>query len=60
VVEPDLIKEMDEKMLNIKYNLKASQDRKKRYDYKGITQREFKVGDHVFLKVKSNRSSMKF
>jgi hypothetical protein len=29
VVEPDLIKEMDEKMLNIKHNLKAAQDRKK-------------------------------
>ena len=30
----------------------------KRYANKGSTHREFKVGDHVFLKVKSNRSSL--
>jgi hypothetical protein len=27
---------------------------------KGRNQREFKVGDHVFLKVKAKRSSLKF
>ena len=46
-------------MLKIKQNLKATQDRKKIYADKGITHREFKVGDHVFLKVKANRSSLK-
>jgi hypothetical protein len=39
--------------------LKDSQDRKKNYADKNITHREFKVDDHVFLKVKSNRSSLK-
>jgi hypothetical protein len=59
VVGPDLLKEMEEKMLKIKQNWKASQDRKKIYDDKGRTHKEIKVGDHVFLKVKSNRSSLK-
>jgi hypothetical protein len=59
VIGLDLLREMEEKMLKIKQNLKASQDRKKIYVDKGRTHREFKVGDHVFLKVKSNRSSLK-
>jgi hypothetical protein len=46
-------------MLKIKQNLKVAQDRQKSYVDKGRTCREFKVGDHVFLKVKSNRSSLK-
>jgi hypothetical protein len=59
VVGPELLRKMEEKMLTIKNNLKPSQDRHKIYDDKGITHREFKVGDHVFLKVKANRSSLK-
>jgi hypothetical protein len=50
---------MEEQMLKIKQNLKAAQDRQKSYADKNITHKEFKVGDHVFLKVKSNRSSLK-
>jgi hypothetical protein len=46
-------------MLKIKHNLKAAQDRQKSYADKNIIHGEFKVGDHVFLKVKANRSSMK-
>jgi hypothetical protein len=59
VVGPELLREMEEKMLKIKQNLKAAQDRQKSYADKGRTHREFKVGDHVFLKVKANRSSLK-
>jgi hypothetical protein len=59
VIGPELLREMEDKMLKIKHNLKASQDRKKSYADKGRTHREFKVGDHVFLKVKANRSSLK-
>jgi hypothetical protein len=59
VVGPDLLREMEEQMLKIKKKLKAAQDRKKIYVDKGITHREFKVGDHVFLKVKANKSSLK-
>jgi hypothetical protein len=59
VVGPDFLKEMEEQMIKIKKNLKASQDRQKIYADKGRTHRQFKVGDHVFLKVKSNKSSLK-
>jgi hypothetical protein len=43
---------MEEQMVKIKQNLKVAQDRQKNYANKGRTHREFKVGDHVFLKVK--------
>jgi hypothetical protein len=59
VVGLELLKEMEEKMLKIKQNLKASQDRKKSYADKNRNHMEFKVGYHVFLKVKAKRSSMK-
>jgi hypothetical protein len=45
--------------VKIKQNLKASQDRKKSYVDKHRTPREFSVGDHVFLKVKARRSSLR-
>jgi hypothetical protein len=59
VVGPEFPKEMEKKMSNIKQNLKASQYRKKIYANKGRIHREFCIGDHVFLKVKANRSSLK-
>jgi hypothetical protein len=59
VVGPKFLKEMEDQMIKIKKNLKYSKDRQKRYANKNITHIEFKVGDHVFLKVKSNRSSLK-
>jgi hypothetical protein len=59
VVGPDLLRGMEEKMIKIKQNLKVSQDRQKIYVDKGRNHREFKVGDHVFLKVKANKSSLK-
>jgi hypothetical protein len=59
VVGLDFLREMEEKMIKIKKNLKATQDRQKKYDDKGTNHREFNVGDHVFLKVKANRSSLK-
>jgi hypothetical protein len=46
-------------MLKIKQNLKDAQEKQKSYVDKNIIHREFKVGDHVFLKLKANRSSLK-
>jgi hypothetical protein len=59
VVGLDLLKEMEEKMLKTKQNLKATQVGQKRYADKRRNHREFKVGDHVFLKVKADISSLK-
>jgi hypothetical protein len=58
VVGLDLLREMGEQMLKIKKNLKVAQGRQENYVDKGRTHGEFKVGDHVFLKVKANRSSL--
>jgi hypothetical protein len=59
VVGKELLKEMEEQMLKIKQNSKAAQDRQKSYDDKNRNHRDFKVGEHVFLKVKANRSSLR-
>jgi hypothetical protein len=59
VVRPEFFKEMEEKMMKIKQNLKDTQDKQKHYADKNRTHREFKVGDDVFLKVKANGSSLK-
>jgi hypothetical protein len=59
VVGPELLKEMEDQMIKIKQNLKAAQDRQKSYADSNRTHREFKVGDHVFPKVKASRSSLK-
>jgi hypothetical protein len=50
---------MEEKMVKIRKNLKASQYRKKRCTDKGKNHIMFKVVDHVFLKVKTRRNSLK-
>jgi hypothetical protein len=59
VVGPELLKEMEDQMIKIKQNLKAAQDRQKSYVDNNRNHREFKVGDHVFLKVRTNSSSLK-
>jgi hypothetical protein len=59
VIGPEFLKEMEKQTLKIKLKLKVSQDRQKSYADKKRTHREFKVGDHVFLKVKANKSSLK-
>jgi hypothetical protein len=46
-------------MVRIKQNLKEAQDRHKIYADKNITTREFKVGEHVLLKVKPKKGSLK-
>lgn len=48
MVEPEFIKDMEEKIIKINQNLKVSQDRHKIYTDKNRTNKEFKVGDHVF------------
>ena len=50
---------MEEQIINIKNNLKISWDRQKSYVGKGISFKEFEVGEHVFLKMRENNSSLK-
>ena len=46
-------------MAKIKQNLKAAQNRQKIYADRNKVFRDFKVGEHVFLKVKAKRSSLR-
>jgi hypothetical protein len=56
---PDMLKEMEHKVTKIKRNLKVAQDMQKSYANKSRTHKEFKVGDHVYLRVKPRRSPLK-
>jgi hypothetical protein len=56
----ELLNDIEDQMVRIKQNLKAAQDRQKIYANKNRTNREFKVGDHVLLKVKPKKTSLKF
>ena len=46
-------------MARIKHNLKGAQDRNKIYVERKFFFRDFKVGEHVFFKVKAKRSSLR-
>jgi hypothetical protein len=46
-------------MVKIKHNLKAAQDRKNVYEDKNRRSREFKLGEHVLLKVNPKKRSLK-
>ena len=59
VLGPELLKEMEQEVVKNRQNLKAAQDRQKSYADKHRVNREFSVGDHVYLKVKANKSSLK-
>ena len=56
---PELLKEMEKEVIKIKQNLKVAQDRQKSYANKHRVNREFSVGDHVYLKVREKKSSLK-
>jgi hypothetical protein len=56
---PDMLKEMEQQVTQIKQNLKVAQDRQKSYADQKRTPREFKTGDHVYLRVRPRKSSLK-
>jgi hypothetical protein len=48
-IGPDMLKEMEQRVIQIKQNLEISQDRQKIYADRKRNPREFKEGDHVYL-----------
>jgi hypothetical protein len=56
---PDMLKEMEQQVVQIKQNLKITQDRQKSYANKKRTPRKFKAGDHVYLRVRPMKSSLR-
>ena len=50
---------MEQKVIQIRQNRKIAKDRQKSYADPKRTPREFKVGDHVYLRVRPRRSSLR-
>ena len=50
---------MEQEVAKTKQNLKVTQDRQKSYDDKNRVHREFGVWDHVYLRVREKKSSLK-
>ena len=55
----ELLKEMELELAKIRQNLKVAQETQKIYDDKHRVHREFNFGDHVYLRVKENKGSLK-
>ena len=59
VIVPEFLKEMEQEVVKIRQNLKAAQDRQKNYADKHRVNKEFIVGDHVYLRVRAKKSFLK-
>ena len=59
VLGPELLKEMELIVKQVQGNLKVEQDRQKSQAYLKQTQKEFQVGEHVFIKVRPEKSSLR-
>ena len=55
----EMVQEMKNMVRKVQQNLKESQDRQKSYANQKIRHLEFQVGDHFYLKVKAQKSSLK-
>ena len=57
---PDFIKKAEDKIAEIRENIKAAQSRQKSYADKRRRALSFEVGDHVYLKVSPIRGTRRF
>ena len=55
---PDLLIALENLVTKVQVNLKEAQDRHKSYADRKRKDKEFRIGDHVYLKVKSKRISL--
>ena len=59
VLGPELLKEMELIVKHVQGNLKVAQDRQKIQEDLKQTQKEFPVGEHVFIKMRPKKSSLR-
>jgi hypothetical protein len=59
MVGPEMIQEMESMVRKVQLNLKEEHDKHKSYADQKRRHLEFQVGDHVYLKVKARKSSLK-
>ena len=55
---PDALQEMERIVKQIQRKIKTTQYRQKNYADKKRVHREFKVGDHVYLRIKPKKSTL--
>jgi hypothetical protein len=54
-----MLNEMEQQVIRIRQNLKIAWDIQKSYAYMKMTPREFKAGDHVYLRVRPRKISLR-
>lgn len=59
LIRSENLQDCKEKVALIQKRLKTAQDRQKSYDDRHRTRREFKAGDHVFLKIRPLKEVLK-
>ena len=59
VLGPELLKEMELIVKQVQGNLKIAQDRQKIQENLKRTPKQFQVGEHVFIKVRPKKSSLR-
>eukprot|EP00253_Pinus_taeda_P006128 PITA_06128 len=57
---PDMLKEMEETVKEVRVNLKAAQDRQKSFADKKRKFKEYQVGDHVYVRIRAKRSMLQW
>jgi hypothetical protein len=60
IIGPELIHEMEAQVRQIRQRLKEAQDRQKSYADAHRTDRRYEVGDQVFVRIKPNKSTIRF
>ena len=60
IVGPELIQEMEDQVKLIRQRLKEAQDRQKSYADAHRTNRSYVVGDQVFIRIRPNKSTIRF
>ena len=58
--EPKLLQEMEAQVVQIRKRLKEAQDRQKSYADAHRTDRSYEVGDRVFIRIRPNKSTIRF
>jgi hypothetical protein len=58
-IGPNMLKEMEQKLVQIRQNLKITQDRQKIYADRKRNPKEFKTRDYIHLRVRPRKSSLR-
>ena len=56
----DLLMDLEQLVTKVQVNLKEAQDHQKKYADRKRKDKDFQIGNHVYLKVKPKRSSLNF